>query len=137
MSNIERSKYWLCVTYPDSFDLDLWLNQDFFGNLSGVISPLHCKDNENLKPHYHCIFDFGGRNVTQNGALFVLGDLPANKHLEKPSNLFACERYLTHYDNPDKEQFYKDGELYQAGRFCRIVGNYAFHLESYKSDDKL
>ena len=134
----DKSYDWMCLFYPESCDFDVWVKSMRFNTLTGLISPLHDPDPEDKKPHYHALFHFGGRSVTAEGALYILGDLPANGHLEKPSSVyFGCERYWVHYDHPDRQQWYEFDEPYEAGRFCTVLGNYQFHDPDIEKTDKL
>lgn len=136
--SVPTSHDWMCIVYPESFDLDLWIQNMRFNSLSGLISPLHQPDIDNKKDHYHAVFHFGGRKVTASAALYVLGDLPANGHLEKPSDVyFGCERYWTHYDHLDRQQWYQFDEPYEPGRFCTVLGDYQFHQDGIEKTDKL
>lgn len=130
------SRYWACISYLNESELESWLECTKYGCLAGVISPLHEPDEVDKKPHYHVLLDFGGRRVTMNGAAYVLGDLPANKFLVIPSSVAAYERYLVHYDDLDKQQFYPLNDDYVAGKYCTVFGNYDFASDKKYIMDK-
>lgn len=107
-SNIQKSKFWAFVAYPDSLPDD-WLDLLQETGLLFCVSPLHDRDlnadGTQKKDHYHVILLFNGpttfnhvKNITS-----ALGQ-PIPIALLSVRGYY---RYLTHIDNPEKAQYDK------------------------------
>ena len=102
MSVLKKGRYFACIVYPENISFD-----DMVAYLSSLhipcaISPLHEPEGEK-KQHYHVLMKYA--NVTTiNHVETLLEPLKGTKPI------VVCDevgyfRYLTHKDNPEKQQF--------------------------------
>lgn len=102
-----KKRNWACVVYPESLPAD-WLDTLQKTGLQIAISPIHDKDFEAdektpKKPHYHIILIYSGPT-----SFNVVRDLTDQLNAPIPVPLEAVRgyyRYLTHKDNPEKNQY--------------------------------
>lgn len=108
MAQSKFGSRFLTVLYPDSLP-DEWLKFIEDLHVPALLSPLHCPvsddGEEQKKPHYHLLLDFG------SNAKKTLEQIDS---LLKPLNCTRCQfcivlkgsvRYFLHLDSPLKEQF--------------------------------
>ena len=124
-----RSKSYAFIAYAENMDIDKIRNYIKTMHYCAAISPLHAPatdDNETeLKPHYHVVIMFPNPRVCDS----VRDEFGAVANIAQPQrvgDIRAMTRYLTHMDNPDKEQFSERPELY---------GNYQYDKYIYQSPD--
>lgn len=122
----EKYRYWTFVVYPESAPQD-WKDKLLHTMVPCAVSPLHKADDETGKPHYHVLLGFN-RAVGMNTAVKVSNvSGGANGFVQRvlaPSGAFE---YLTHKNNPDKEQF--------EGVHAELFNG--FKVPSIKLDDDL
>lgn len=101
---VEKIRNFATIVYPESAPEGwmTWLRNS--GN-RGYISPLHNPDGEEggeKKPHYHVMIMFNGpqRKTAAESIVRQIGGVG----IEKITNREGYSRYLSHLDNPEKEQ---------------------------------
>lgn len=123
-----RSKSYSFIAYAENMDIDkirAYLNRMHY---CAAISPLHAPEPDGdveLKPHYHVVITFPNPRVCDS----VRDEFCAVANIANPQrvgDIRAMTRYLTHMDNPEKEQFSDRPELY---------GNYQYDKYIYQSPD--
>lgn len=104
MSDIKATHWWF-ILYPDSAPAD-WRNRLLFTGLQAAISPLHNPDPEegNSKVHYHVILKYSGPTTFKNVKRLCIQQFNATVPLAI-GNLKGAYEYLTHINNPEKQQF--------------------------------
>lgn len=123
-----RSKSYAFIAYAENMDIDKIRNYINAMHYCAAISPLHAPESENdteLKPHYHVVITFPNPRVCDS----VRDEFCAVANIAQPvrvGDIRAMTRYLTHMDNPEKEQFTERPELY---------GNYQYDKYIYQSPD--
>lgn len=124
-----RSKFYSFIAYAENRDIDKIRNYLKTMHYSAVISPLHSPDSEfegvELKPHYHVVICFPNPRVCDS----VRDEFNTVASIAMPQrvgDIRAMTRYLTHMDNPEKEQFTVPVELY---------GNYPYDKYVYRTPD--
>ena len=104
-----KKRNWAFVLYPESAPAD-WREQLTKSGIQAAVSPLHDRDlnadGEPKKPHYHVILVYGNPTTYNNVKSFTNGKLGQTvpQPLEQVRGYY---RYLTHEDNPEKEQYSK------------------------------
>lgn len=101
---------------------------------NAFVSPLHCPDEENKKPHHHVVIIKRARTGyeldTWRGYVTQLQG--ANNMVFVPDAPVAYCRYLLHLDNPEKEQF--DKNVYTIGLISYAdYSNYERYLKERAS----
>lgn len=123
-----RAKSYSFIAYAENMDIDKIRNYIETMHYCAAISPLHSPESDNetvLKPHYHVVITFPNPRVCDS----VRDEFRAVANIAQPQrvgDIRAMTRYLTHMDNPDKEQFSKRPELF---------GNYQYDKYIYQSPD--
>lgn len=123
-----RSKSYSFIAYAENMDIDKIRNYIKTMHYCAAISPLHAPttdDETELKPHYHVVITFPNPRVFDS----VRDEFCAVANIALPQrvgDIRAMTRYLTHMDNPEKEQFSDRPELY---------GNYQYDKYIYQSPD--
>lgn len=103
--NVEKSRYFAFLVYPDSAPKD-WVGVLRRSHCAFAISPLHKPDEEMKKPHYHVIYYSGNGPITLSAAkVKIPAGVPSNGHVEIAASSSGYQRYLIHLDDPEKEQF--------------------------------
>lgn len=146
------ARYWECILYPDSTDLEKFLAFVDSHYISYMCSPLHDKDiydkyddrfeesetnPKYKKPHRHCILFFPSNRSLKPLARFLgLGE----NQLAPVGDLHKAVRYLTHEDNPEKAS-YDRTEVRLTPDVQEVYDHYmASRPKNYKKtgdDDKL
>ena len=122
----KKHEYFDFIIYPESAPED-FLEILKKSHAPFVLSPLHNGDEENGKPHFHCMYKHGGPIKLSTAISFLKPividtGIAANGYMESTFHPHGYMRYLLHLDDPDKEQF--DG-----GRFdCTIINNFPLDL---------
>lgn len=126
MTKNTKKRYWAFVLYPESAP-DNWVEILQQTGLPCAVSPLHDKDvnpdNTKKKAHYHVILAYSG--PTTYNAVKALTDR-LNQPIPQPvDHVNGYYRYLTHKDNPEKEQ-YPESEIrtingFQISDFVEIT----------------
>lgn len=115
----EKYKYWMFVLYPDSAPND-WKERLVNTLVPIALSPMHKSDSDDGKPHYHVLLAFH-RAVGINTAVKVCQLCGgANGHVERVLAPLGAYEYLTHENNPDKEQFDSMPELLNGFQVPKI-----------------
>ena len=123
-----RAKSYSFIAYAENMDIDKIRNYIKTMHYCAAISPLHAPATDNdteLKPHYHVVITFPNPRVCDS----VRDEFCAVANIAQPQrvgDIRAMTRYLTHMDNPEKEQFSDRPELY---------GNYQYDKYIYQSPD--
>ena len=123
-----RSKSYAFIAYAENMDIDKIRNYIKTMHYCAAISPLHAPESDNdteLKPHYHVVITFPNPRVCDS----VRDEFCAVANIANPQrvgDIRAITRYLTHMDNPEKEQFSERPELF---------GNYQYDKYVYQSPD--
>ena len=127
----KRSKFYSFIAYKENGDIDkirFYLKNMHY---SAVISPLHTPDrnpvpstenSSELKPHYHVVLKFPNPRVCD----CVRDEFNAVANIANPQcvgDVRVLTRYLTHMDDPDKEQFDVGPEIF---------GNYPYDKYIYQ-----
>lgn len=113
-----KGRYWAFIVYPDSV-IENWKDKLTEIGVVGAISPIHDKDinvdGTPKKEHYHVLIEYDGPtsyNVVKESVCDIIGaTIP-----KRVVSLRGYYRYLTHMDNPEKEQ-YKEEEIIKIGGF--------------------
>lgn len=117
--NKVKSRYWACVVYADSAPSD-WIDLLEQTGLPCAISPYHDLDinptGEPKKPHWHVILAWDGPTTYQCVRRIVCDQLHAPSPM-KIEHVGGYYRYLTHEDNPEKEQYDKN-QIRLLNGFC-------------------
>lgn len=102
----QRFRNWAFVIYPGDSAPDDWEERLKSLNVDGFVSPLHTDmnpDNTEKKPHRHVLLFFGGKkSFEQVKAISDTLNAPIPQPVQSKS---GYTRYLTHMDNPEKEQY--------------------------------
>jgi len=102
----QRSRNWAFLVYPESAAPD-WREKLDDLHIPAAVSPLHDKDcnadGEPKKPHHHVVLAFDS-NKTREQVLELVEPLKGTTVI-KLNSLVAMLRYLTHMDNPEKQQY--------------------------------
>lgn len=124
-----RSKFYSFIAYAENMDIDKIRNYLKTMHYSAAISPLHSPDPDfegvELKPHYHVVVCFPNPRVCDS----VRDEFNAVANIAMPQrvgDIRAMTRYLTHMDNPEKEQFSTVVEVY---------GSYPYEKYVYRTPD--
>lgn len=103
----ERFRNFGSIVYPDSCDIDVFV--DSFDNLHipGFLSPCHDrdvdKDGQIVKAHYHLLVMFEGKKSFEQVKALLS---PLGCHgLEVVQSIRGSARYLCHLDNPEKAHY--------------------------------
>lgn len=100
----ELYKYWSFVVYPDSAPKD-WKDRLASTQVPCAVSPIHSADDEVKKAHYHVLLGFyracGDKRARE--VCNIVGG--ANGFVECVYAPLGAYEYLTHKNNPEKEQF--------------------------------
>lgn len=87
-----------------------------------AISPLHTPDEDEKKPHYHCIIALSSprqlSSLTQEFAAAAQQHCTACMPV---GDMGALNRYLTHEDNPEKQQFNEKPRIYNGYEYDKYV----------------
>lgn len=117
--NMVKSRYWAGVIYADSAPED-WIDQLEQTGLPCAISPYHNLDinptGEPKKPHWHIILCWDGPTTYKCARRIVCDMLHAPSPM-KIEHVGGYYRYLTHEDNPEKEQYDKN-QIRLLNGFC-------------------
>lgn len=101
----DKSRYFDFLVYPESAPED-WVGILRRSHCAFAISPLHQPDDEQAKPHHHCVFYSGHGPITLDAAKSKIpAEVPANGYVEITASSSGYQRYLIHLDDPEKEQF--------------------------------
>ena len=109
-----RSKSYAFIAYAENMDIDKIRNYIKTLHYCAAISPLHAPESDNdteLKPHYHVVIKFPNPRVCDS----VRDEFCAVANIAQPQrvgDIRAMTRYLTHMDNPEKQQFSEQPEIY-------------------------
>lgn len=103
-----RSAVWTCIIYPESAP-DNWRSLLDELHIPWVESPLHDKDidiadDEEKKPHWHLLFDFGTTKKSYNQVF----EFTRCVNSAPPKSVLCTRsmiRYFAHMDNPEKYQY--------------------------------
>lgn len=102
----QRSRNWAFVLYPESAAPD-WREKLNEMHIPAAVSPLHdmdCNaDGEPKKPHYHIVLAFDSNKTREQ--VQEISDALQGTTVIKLNSLVAMLRYLTHKDNPEKQQY--------------------------------
>lgn len=119
-----RSKAYSFIVYEENMDIDKirkYINELHY---CAAISPLHSPepdDNETeRKPHYHVVIIFPNPRVFDS----VRDEFCAVANIAIPQrvgDIRSITRYLTHMDNPEKQQFTDIPELYGNYRYSKYI----------------
>lgn len=106
LPNQQKGRYWAFVLYPESAPED-WKDRLQQTGLAVAISPFHNLDHNPddtiKKPHYHVILCWDGPTTYKN-----VINITTSLNSTIPIKLEAVRgyyRYLTHKDNPEKQQY--------------------------------
>lgn len=125
-----RSKSYSFIAYAENMDIDkirVYLNRMHY---RAAISPLHAPEPDGtdgdveLKPHYHVVINFPNPRVCDS----VRDEFAAVANIASPQrvgDIRAITRYLTHMDNPEKQQFPNDKP--------ELFGNYQYDKYIYQT----
>lgn len=101
-----RVRNYATVVYPESCPAD-WQQVLASHFVPAFISPLHDKDvnptGEPKKPHWHVMLMFDGKKSTEQAK--EIFDSIGGVGCEVVKSVRGYARYLTHMDNPEKEQY--------------------------------
>lgn len=113
--------YYTSVVYEDNFDTLFKTLEELnmviiLGHIAGaLVSPIHSPEGEEKKKHIHVIWQSTKRRLSKNDLQeFKLFCLAANGYVQGVSNRRAMEDYLTHKNNPEKEQFEESARAFGA-----------------------
>lgn len=110
MKDILKKRYWAFVCYPESLPED-WLDQLRLSGLRIAISPLHNldvnPDGEVKKPHYHVIITFNGPATIKQANRISIEICHGTECIPLEA-VRGYYNYLTHKDNPEKQQYDED-----------------------------
>lgn len=105
---------------------------------SAAISPLHSPDEDDKKPHYHVVVTLPSpRELGAISKEFIA--ISSNLRLFPCRNVAGYTRYLTHLDNPEKQQFDVLPEIIGGFSYSKFVFrkiadcDYATVIDSIKS----
>ena len=137
-TNKKRSKFYSFIAYKENGDIDKIRFYIKNMHYSAAISPLHTPganlvqfpesisdDGAELKPHYHVVLKFPNPRVCD----CVRDEFNAVANIARPQtvgDIRVLTRYLTHMDDPDKEQFDTRPEIF---------GNYPYDKYIYRFPD--
>jgi hypothetical protein len=101
-SKVTRGRYFACIVYPENISFDDMCAYLTSLHIPCAISPLHNPE-EGKKQHYHVLMKYA--NVTTIKHVEALLE-----PLKGTKPIVVCDevgyyRYLTHKDNPEKQQF--------------------------------
>lgn len=102
----QRYRNWAFVIYPGDSAPEDWLEQLKSLNIDGFVSPLHTDmnpDNTEKKPHRHVLLFFDGKKSYEQ--VKAISDGLNAPHPQVVQSKSGYARYLTHMDNPEKEQY--------------------------------
>lgn len=109
-----KSKYFCCVLYPDSttYNVDEIIMSLAEEHLTFAVSPIHDRDIEDdgslKKAHFHLLLAYSSATTLNNirGWFNVCGMPESELHSVRVcASGVGYYRYLTHKDNPEKEQY--------------------------------
>lgn len=113
--------YYTSVVYENEFEklgklLDDLSMVTLLGHVDGaLVSPVHSPEGEEKKKHIHVIWQSSKRRLSKNDLQeFKICGMAANGFVQGVSNRKAMEDYLTHKNQPDKEQFTESARAYGA-----------------------
>lgn len=102
MSAPSKGRYFACIVYPENISFDAMVTYLSSLHIPCAISPLHEPEGEK-KQHYHVLMKYA--NVTTvNHVNTLLEPLKSTKVIVVCDEI-GYFRYLTHKDNPEKQQF--------------------------------
>lgn len=104
MTKVVKKRYWLFEVYEESAPKD-WVQILKDTHCPYAISPKHEPDEQDTKPHFHCIFYSPGPITWENAKDVIPDEIPANGHIEWAKSPAGSQRYLIHLDDPEKQQF--------------------------------
>lgn len=117
--NKVKSRYWAAIIYADSAPA-AWVDVLEQTGLPCAISPYHNLDinptGEPKKPHWHVILCWDGPTTYKCVCRIVCDFLHAPSPM-KIEHVGGYYRYLTHEDNPEKEQYDKN-QIRLLNGFC-------------------
>lgn len=125
-----RTSKWCFIVYPDSAP-ENWITILDSYHIPSAISPLHqpeTDDEEQLKPHYHVILDFGDNKKADTQILEISREALKGTYPKIIMSPIGYYEYLIHKNNPEKEQFTEG--------FKAITHLNGFDLEKYQKIDK-
>lgn len=102
----QRYRNWAFVIYPGESAPENWLEILKSLNVDGFVSPLHTDmnpDNTEKKPHRHVLLFFDGKKSFEQ--VKAISDSLCAPHPQYVQSKSGYARYLTHMDNPEKEQY--------------------------------
>lgn len=131
----KKHQYYDFLIYPDSAP-DNFLSILKDSHAPFVLSPLHAPDDQDAKPHYHCIYMHGGPCMFSTALAFLKpivcdNGIAANGYVEITHHPHGYMRYLLHLDDPEKEQF--DGGRYD----CTVLNAFPLDLTRELSREEL
>lgn len=119
----KRVKNVTFVLYPES-GFEFGALTDYI-NRTGyrcAISPLHAADEQDIKPHYHVVIALSSpRELTSLNEEFNSVCTGKCTQLFNVGSLSSITRYLTHMDNPEKEQFNEKPRIYNGYEYDRLI----------------
>lgn len=101
----KKSRNFAQIVYPESLP-DNWIQYLQSLHVPIAVSPLHSPDNDEeggRKPHYHIIYHFDGPKTIDN--VQELAEPLNGTRVIIVNSINAQTRYLTHKDDPLKQQF--------------------------------
>lgn len=123
----KRTRNWTFIVYPDSAP-ENWIDLLKDQHVEGFVSPIHDKDvnpgGEPKKPHYHVMLMFQGVKTEKQAQ--EISDMCSGVQVQMIKNVRGEARYLCHLDNPEKEQYDRQGVISLAGAdYLDKIGGYA------------
>lgn len=100
----DRYKYWQFVVYPESAPND-WKERLNATQVPCAISPMHKSDEEVGKAHFHVLLAFYRPCTDKRAREVCCACGGANGFVQCVYAPLGAYEYLTHKNNPDKEQF--------------------------------
>lgn len=141
----KRVKNVTFVLYPENgFELATLTDYINRTGYRAAISPLHSADEQDIKPHYHVVIALSSpRDLSALSGEF--GAVCSGKctQLFNVGSLSSITRYLTHMDNPEKEQFNENPRIFNGYEYNRLifkkmteadVSNVVYLLSRYMQD---
>lgn len=109
-----KSKYFCCILYPDctTYDVDKIIKSLAEEHFTFAVSPIHDKDIDEdgspKKAHYHLLVAYSSATTLNNiRCWFKICGMPECElhSVRVCASGVGYFRYLTHKDNPEKEQY--------------------------------
>lgn len=119
----KRVKNTTFILYPETgFELAKLEEYIRKTGYKAAISPLHTPDEDEKKPHYHVVIALSSPRQLSSLSQEFSGATDGKTTLCMPvGDMGALNRYLTHEDNPEKQQFNEKPRIYNGYQYEKYV----------------